>query len=110
MSWKDEADKIVGPVQTTSQKVVDDSLKQNAENASGAGLEVRVSREYDGVGLSNNRQCQWCLDRCDKDMTLEEAYDKGAFQRHDGCGCMVYNRICFYERRKNISDREKRPE
>ena len=71
------------------QKVLDDSLRENASNASGAGLEVRVTRTYDGIGLSSGRECKWCLDRCGENMTLNEAYNKGAFQRHPGCGCVI---------------------
>lgn len=67
----------------------DDALKYNAENASGVGLEVRVSRTYDGVGLSNGRVCQWCKDRECTDVTLSEAYRIGVFQRHDGCECII---------------------
>ena len=54
-----------------------------------AGLEIRVTRVYDGVGLSRGRRCQWCLERCGNEMTLAEAYKKGAFQRHPGCGCEI---------------------
>lgn len=71
------------------QKVHYDSLRENASNADNVGLEVRVSRTYDGVGLSNGRECQWCFERCGENMTLEEAYNKGAFQRHPGCGCII---------------------
>ncbi len=77
-------------METNSRKSADDSLKYNAENASGAGLEVRVTREYDGVGVNHGKErCQWCLDRCGENMTLEEAYRIGAFQRHPGCGCII---------------------
>ncbi len=44
MSWTDEAGKVVEAAASLAQKSVDDSLKFNAENASGAGLEVRVTR------------------------------------------------------------------
>lgn len=71
------------------QKVNDDSLRENASNANGAGLGVRVSRKYDGVGLSDGRECQWCLDRECNNVTLQEAYEIGAFQRHPGCGCEI---------------------
>lgn len=76
-------------ISTDSAKISDDSLKENAEFADRAGLEVRVTRVYDGVGLSRERQCQWCLDRCGNEMTLAEAYERGAFQRHPGCGCII---------------------
>lgn len=73
----------------SSRKVVDDSQKTNAENAASSGLEVRVTRTYDNVGLSNKRICMWCVSRCGVNMTLEEARYKGAFQRHEGCGCEI---------------------
>ena len=77
-------------METDSRKSVDDSLKYNAENASGVGLEVRVTRIYDGVGVNHGKsECQWCLDRCGEDMPLETAYEIGAFQRHPGCGCII---------------------
>ena len=77
-------------METDSRKSVDDSLKYNADNASGAGLEVRVTRIYDGVGVNHGKsECQWCLDRCGEDMPLETAYEIGAFQRHPGCGCTI---------------------
>lgn len=86
----DPIDNVIENLITTdSAKIVDDSLKGNAEFADRAGLEIRVTRVYDGVGLSNGRQCQWCLERCGNDMTLAEAYEKGAFQRHPGCGCEI---------------------
>lgn len=82
--------KLEKALETAPLKVQDDSLKENASNASGAGLEVRVTRTYDGVGVHNGKDsCQWCLDRCGENMTLEEAYEKGAFQRHPGCGCII---------------------
>ncbi len=80
---------IDNAISTDSAKIGDDALKENADFAEKAGLEVRVTRVYDGVGLSNKRQCQWCLERCGRNMTLTEAYEKGAFQRHPGCGCEV---------------------
>lgn len=67
-----------------------DSLKHNAENASGAGLEVRVSRQYDEIGLHNGKdKCDWCLARVCDNVTLEEAYRIGVFQRHPGCECVI---------------------
>ena len=68
-------------------KVADDCMKVNAENASKVGLETRVTRRYDGVGLSGGRVCQWCLDRCGDDVPYKEAVNMGMFQRHPGCGC-----------------------
>ena len=89
MNWKDEAGKVVAAVTTMSQKAIDDSFRHNVENASGAGLEVTVSRTYDEVGLSGDRVCQWCKDRECTCVTLQKAYEIGAFQRHNGCGCVI---------------------
>ena len=82
-------DLIKIPVVTCAKRYVDDSLKYNAENASNTGLEVKVTRHYDGVGLSGGRTCEWCLDRCGENMSYSEAYAKGAFERHEGCNCMI---------------------
>lgn len=90
MGWLDDLfSKFENTGETLARKVMDDSFRHNAENASGAGLEVRVSREYDGVGLSNGRLCYWCLSRCGVNMTLAEAKSKGTFERHEGCGCII---------------------
>lgn len=83
------------------RKTVDDSQKVNAENAARSGLEVRVTRTYDNVGLSNKRICMWCVSRCGVNMTLEEARYKGAFQRHEGCGCEIE-----YKTQKGIWQRQ----
>ena len=76
-------------ISTDSAKIGDDSLKENAEFAAKAGLEVRVSRVYDGVGLSRGRVCEWCKSRECDNVSLEEAYRIGAFQRHPGCECVI---------------------
>lgn len=89
MSWKDEANRLVSTLNTMSKKTMDDSIRHNAENVSSVGLEVRVTRVYDGIGLSGGRRCEWCLERCGENMTLEEAYRIGAFQRHEGCECII---------------------
>ena len=82
-------DYLKNEIVTDMLKSSDDSMRENAGAAEKAGLEVRVTRTYDGVGLSGGRECQWCLDRCGENMTLQEAYAKGAFQRHPGCGCEI---------------------
>lgn len=77
-------------VVNTSRKVVDDFAKENAAAQSRAGLIVLVTREYDDVGVHNGKDvCEWCMERCGTDMTYSEAYDKGAFERHPGCGCVI---------------------
>lgn len=73
-----------------SRSSADDSIKKNASSASGVGLEVRVTRRYDYIGVHDRKDdCEWCLSRCGENMTLQEAYKKGAFQRHDGCSCII---------------------
>lgn len=90
MGWKDESGKIIAAVTTISQKVLDDSIRLNAQNASGAGLEVRVTRVYDDIGVHDRKDpCRWCMDRAGNNMTYQEAYEKGSFERHDGCGCII---------------------
>lgn len=79
----------IDAVTAESMKIAADSLRRNAENASATGLEVTVTRTYDGVGLSNGRECKWCKDRECTNATLEEAYRIGAFQRHEGCECII---------------------
>lgn len=87
---QDELDAaLTEPVKTFTRRVVDDTQKANARLHNKAGLAVKVEREYDGVGIHNQTEaCQWCLDRAGK-FTYEEAMDKGAFERHDGCGCII---------------------
>lgn len=93
IDWYDEIEKDFGTktakrvCKTASRKSVDKTTRQNASNASNVGLGVRVTRIYDGIGLSKGRECQWCLDRCGENMTLQEAYKKRSFERHPGCGC-----------------------
>lgn len=83
-------DSIKNSIISLSRSASDATLKKNASAAANAGLEVRVTRTYDGVGLNHGKdRCQWCLDRCGENMTIEEAYRIGAFQRHDGCGCVI---------------------
>ena len=76
-------------LETAIMKVADDNLKKNADTAENVGMEVTVTRRYDGVGLSGGRECKWCLSRCGEDMPYREAKDKGAFERHPGCGCEI---------------------
>ena len=89
----DEADaetvaRLLGePLITVHATVVDDFLQTNAEIAYQAGLEPVIIREYDGVGLHDGKDaCQWCLSRAGR-WSYGEAYDRGVFERHSGCGC-----------------------
>ncbi|MDD6230408.1 MAG: hypothetical protein PUA95_06720 [Lactimicrobium massiliense] len=77
-----------------SQRYADDSERRSAEFASDSGLEVLVTREYDDVGVHTTDKgggevCQWCLDRCGTDVPYDEAYERGMFERHPGCGCII---------------------
>lgn len=83
-------DQILKECENISRKVVDNAAQKNAKAQERAGMEVRVTREYDDVGLHDGKdQCEWCLERCGTDMTYEEAYAIGAFERHPGCGCII---------------------
>ena len=73
-----------------AQKVVDAAVRMNAEAHANAGLEVRVTRIYDGIGVRNRTEpCEWCLSRAGENMTLSEAKAKDVFSRHPRCGCTV---------------------
>ena len=77
------------PVKTFSRTVIDDFKRENAKLHDEAGLDVRVEREYDGVGLHDGTDvCEWCLERAGA-WTYEKAIDNGVFARHDGCGCQI---------------------
>lgn len=77
-------------ITNASAKVVDESLNKSADFARKAGLEVRVTRVYDGRGLHGGKDtCDWCKSRECHNVTLEEAYRIGAFQRHEGCECII---------------------
>ena len=73
-----------------AQRVADRTIQKNAEAHANAGLEVRVTRIYDGIGVHNRKdRCTWCLERCGNNMTLSEAKTKDSFNRHPGCGCII---------------------
>ncbi len=76
-------------IEVNARRTDDFTMKQNATAADSAGLAVRVTRTYDGVGLSGGRECEWCKERECDNVTLDEAYRIGAFQRHPGCGCEI---------------------
>lgn len=85
-----------------SQRYADDSERRSAQFDNDSGLEVLVTREYDDVGVhttdkGGGQPCQWCLDRCGTDVPYEEAYERGMFERHPGCGCII-----TYKTRKGI--------
>jgi len=76
-------------VPTFARQVVDDTQKANARQHNRAGLEVKVEREYDGVGLHGGTDvCDWCLQRAGT-WTYDKAMANGVFERHEGCGCII---------------------
>lgn len=81
-------------IRQMSQDYVDNGLKKNAEFQSNSGMEVLVTREYDGVGAHTTDKdggddCQWCLIRCGVDVPYAVAKASGMFERHPGCGCII---------------------
>ena len=75
----------------SSNQFVDYAQKANAEFQSN-DFKITVSRIYDGIGLSDNRSCKWCLERCGRNVPYEKAVAMGMFQRHEGCHCVIeYN-------------------
>ena len=79
-----------------SQRYADDSERRSADFASNSGVEVLVSREYDDVGVHTTDKdggevCQWCLARCGSNVPYKLAYERGMFERHPGCGCIITN-------------------
>lgn len=87
---QDELDAVLTePVKTFTRRVVDDTQKANARLHNRAGLEVKVEREYDEVGLHNGTDvCDFCIKRADT-WTYEKAIANGVFERHEGCGCII---------------------
>lgn len=78
------------PVIGYSQKAADDTKVANASFLDKAGMEVKVTRIYDHIGVHNRADdCEWCLERCGTDVPYEKAYAKGMFQRHNGCRCII---------------------
>ena len=85
---------VVNDIVVQSQKYTDISMRKNAEFQSNSGMEVLVTREYDDVGVHTTDKgggevCQWCLSRCGTDVPYDEAYQRGMFERHPGCGCVI---------------------
>lgn len=76
-------------VPTFARQVVDDSQKANARLHNKAGLDVKVEREYDGVGLHDGKDvCDFCVQRVGT-WTYDKALANGVFERHEGCGCII---------------------
>lgn len=85
---------VANDIVVQSQKYADSSMRKNAEFQSNSGMEVLVTREYDDVGVHTTDKgggevCQWCLSRCGTDVSYDEAYQRGMFERHPGCGCVI---------------------
>ena len=77
-------------VENISVSTVDDSMKENVRFMGSVGFRVTVSRYYDHVGVNHRKEaCQWCLDRCGVNVPYREALEKGMFERHPGCGCIL---------------------
>lgn len=80
---------LTEPVKTFTRRVADDSMKANARLHNRAGLEVKVEREYDNVGLHDGTDvCDFCTKRADT-WTYDKAMANGVFERHEGCGCII---------------------
>lgn len=76
------------------RSTADDSEQRSADFASNSGVEVLVSREYDDVGVhttdkGGGEDCQWCKARCGTNVPYKLAYERGMFERHPGCGCII---------------------
>lgn len=74
---------------TTSRKFLDAADRKNVEDASAAGLETRVIRSYDDVGLHGGKDdCEFCKSR-EGEWSYQDAISHGVFQRHPGCECEI---------------------
>jgi hypothetical protein len=74
----------------TARKEVDETARRNMEAQDRSGLEVKIIRRYDDVGVHNGKDiCQWCMDRAGEFDSYQAAFDAGVFERHPGCGCTV---------------------
>ena len=83
-------DEAAGLITNLSRSAVDESIRANAEFQNDSGMKVTVTRTYDDVGLNDGKTpCQWCLDRCGEDVPYSEAFSRGMFERHEGCGCII---------------------
>ncbi|MBR4681586.1 MAG: hypothetical protein IKP03_10890 [Fibrobacter sp.] len=84
------APEVVALVEQNARHVVDATLWKNAAAHENAGLQVRVIRTYDGVGLHGGKDgCEWCLERVGEWAHVADAQAAGAFERHAGCGCEI---------------------
>lgn len=89
MSWLENLRYLQSLCETFSRKVLDDNGKKNIGDAAAAGLETKVIRSYDDVGLHGGKDdCEWCKKR-EGDWSYKEAIQKGVFERHPGCECTI---------------------
>lgn len=78
-----------------SLELVDKNQKKNADFLMNSGINVTISRTYDGVGLrrftKHAESCSWCLARTGTKSfkSTTEAGDSGIFARHRGCHCVI---------------------
>ncbi len=104
---------VVNLVEQNARHVVDATLRKNATAHENAGLQVRVIRTYDGVGLHNGKDgCEWCLDRVGEWAHVADAQAAGAFERHAGCGCeIMYQtvRLNWQKQGKDMTWRDMEP-
>lgn len=74
---------------TFSRKSVDDADKKSVSDAANVGLETRVIRTYDDVGLHGGKDdCEFCKSR-EGEWSYQEAIARGIFARHPGCECEI---------------------
>lgn len=77
-------------LETTGRDHIDITQRANAKFQNGAGMEVTVTRIYDGVGINHREDnCEFCLSRCGTNVPYKQAVAMGMFDRHDGCGCKI---------------------
>lgn len=83
-------DEAADLITNLTRSTVDNSIRSNAEFQTDCGMRVTVTRIYDDVGLNHRKEpCQWCLDRCGENVPYLDAFMKGMFERHEGCGCII---------------------
>ena len=77
-------------LEVTGRDHIDIAQRANAKFHDGAGMDVTVTRIYDGVGINHREdRCEFCLSRCGTNVPYKQAVAIGMFDRHDGCGCKI---------------------
>ena len=71
------------PVENVALSVVDDTIKDNADFQSSAGLQTTVTRY-----TTSEKPCAWCQG-LEGTYTAEEANDAGVWHRHVNCRCVI---------------------